>query len=203
MLCFVLVDDRNLRVADFAQFWASAKVYSVSLNQAMWAFLPVFCFSSLWQGILLEFGADNVFVDLSAINCFSFDGYRPLGCLTLIYVANPHIVRVIALELLYFYGELYYAVYLSLLLKYDIDANYFNLMLGRFAKAYYWDITSSWLLFSFLLHLNFSILSPNWVALFPALIDCYFFFLSFRGWAMKFMYWKRRIRIQRWVFLGS
>ncbi|CAK9155681.1 unnamed protein product [Ilex paraguariensis] len=24
---FVIVDDRNLRVADFAQFWATAKVY--------------------------------------------------------------------------------------------------------------------------------------------------------------------------------
>lgn len=30
-VCLVLVDDRNLRVADFAQFWAIAKVYPHSL----------------------------------------------------------------------------------------------------------------------------------------------------------------------------
>ncbi|CAH9094487.1 unnamed protein product [Cuscuta europaea] len=35
---FVIVDDRNLRVADFAQFWATAKVYSqflISYEQYM------------------------------------------------------------------------------------------------------------------------------------------------------------------------
>lgn len=41
LLCLVLVDDRNLRVADFAQFWATAKVYSVSLKPVMRALLSV------------------------------------------------------------------------------------------------------------------------------------------------------------------
>ena len=43
MLCLVLVDDRNLRVADFAQFWATAKVYSVSFEISFVSF-SVLCF---------------------------------------------------------------------------------------------------------------------------------------------------------------
>lgn len=42
MLCFVLVDDRNLRVADFAQFWATAKVYSVSFKTNYVSFCCLF-----------------------------------------------------------------------------------------------------------------------------------------------------------------
>lgn len=43
-----LVDDRNLRVADFAQFWAIAKVHSYSLFCDICEY---FCSSSLDLGV--------------------------------------------------------------------------------------------------------------------------------------------------------